>query len=51
MNEKSVKSMVDELKRAQESKVLNDERKQFLLTEEEVLDRIVSGLQKDFKHL
>ena len=51
MTEKSVESMANELKQAQKSKVLNKERKQFLLINDQVLDRIVDGLLKDFKHI
>ena len=50
MTEKSVESMVDELMGAQKSKMLNEEIKQFLLTDEKVLDAIVAGLLKDFKN-
>lgn len=51
MTEKSVESIVDELRGVQNLTVLSEEKKQFLLTDEQVLDAIVSGLLKDFKNL
>ena len=46
-----METLIADLQKSEEPRKLTEERKEFLLTDQQVTNRIISGLVKDFKLL
>lgn len=51
MTNETIESLIIDLQNVDKPRILSEEKKEFLLTDQQVVDKIISGLLKDLKLL